>query len=170
EIEGHPISVIQRVESADRIRERHAQQFDASSIQAHLEKEVILWNGKKVWFELSNSLIETPGQPTLMLSIFRDITERKRLQAQLFQSQKMETVGKLAGGVAHEFNSILTAIIGQSELLLGDLFPGNPLRKNATEIRKAAVRAAALTRQLLAYGRKQLLRPEALDLNCIVGR
>ena len=100
--------------------------------------------------------------------IFADITERKRLEAQLFQSQKMETVGKLAGGVAHEFNSILTAIIGQSELLLGDLPAGSPLAKNATEISQAAGRAATLTRQLLAYGRKQFLQPETLDLNQVI--
>jgi PAS domain S-box-containing protein len=99
---------------------------------------------------------------------FRDITDRKRLEAQLFQSQKMETVGKLAGGIAHEFNSILTAIIGQSELLLGNLPAGSPLAKSATEISKAAGRAATLTRQLLAYGRKQFLQPEVLDLNRIV--
>jgi len=87
----------------------------------------------------------------------------------LLQSQKMETVGKLAGGVAHEFNSILTAILGQSDLLLADLPAGSPLSANATEISKAAVRAATLTRQLLAYGRKQLLQPEALDLNRVIG-
>ena len=80
----------------------------------------------------------------------------------------METVGKLAGGVAHEFNSILTAIIGQSELLLGDLPAGSPQSKSATEIIRAAVRAAALTRQLLAYGRKQILQPESLDLNQVM--
>jgi len=99
---------------------------------------------------------------------FRDITGRKQLEAQLVQSQKLETVGKLAGGIAHEFNSILTAIIGQSELLLGELPAGSPLAKNATEITKAASRAAILTRQLLAYGRKQFLQPESLDLNLIV--
>jgi CheY-like chemotaxis protein len=77
-------------------------------------------------------------------------------------------VGKLAGGVAHEFNSILTAIIGQSELLLGDLPPDDPLAKNAREIRQAADRAATLTRQLLAYGRKQILQPEILDLNLVL--
>jgi len=99
---------------------------------------------------------------------FRNITGRKRIEAQLFQSQKMETVGKLAGGVAHEFNSILTTIIGQSELLLGELPPGNPLSNHAAEIRKAAELAAALTRQLLAYGRKQILQPEILDLNAIL--
>jgi PAS domain S-box-containing protein len=108
------------------------------------------------------------GKITNFVAIQRDITERKRLEAQLFQSQKMETVGKLAGGFAHEFNSILTAIIGQSELLLGDLPAGSSLAKNATEISKAAHRAAALTRQLLAYGRKQILQPEILDLNRVL--
>lgn len=99
---------------------------------------------------------------------FRDVTESKRLEAQFVQSQKLETVGKLAGGVAHEFNSIMTAIIGQSELLLGGLAPGDPLARSAAEIYRAAERAATLTRQLLAYGRKQILRPELLDLNTIL--
>ena len=94
--------------------------------------------------------------------------ERKRVDEHLIQSQKMETVGKLAGGVAHEFNSIMTAIIGQSELLLEDLEEGSPFRKNAQAIRQAADRAAALTRQLLAYGRKQILQPAILDLNSLV--
>jgi PAS domain S-box-containing protein len=94
--------------------------------------------------------------------------QRRQLEDQLFQSQKMETVGKLAGGVAHEFNSILTAIIGQSELLLGDLPAGSPLADSAAEISKAAGRAATLTRQLLAYGRKQILQPEILDLNAVL--
>jgi two-component system, cell cycle sensor histidine kinase and response regulator CckA len=108
------------------------------------------------------------GTITHFLAMQRDITVRKRLEAKLVQSQKMETVGKLAGGVAHEFNSIMTAIIGQSELLLDDLSTGSPLTKNATEIRKAAVRAATLTRQLLAYGRKQFLKPEIIDLNRLI--
>lgn len=96
---------------------------------------------------------------------FRDVTMQKRMQAQLIESQKMEMVGKLAGGVAHEFNSILTAIIGQSELLREDLPEDSPLVRNVREIRGAADRAAMLTRQLLAYGRKQILQPEVLNLN-----
>jgi PAS domain S-box-containing protein len=108
------------------------------------------------------------GQITHFVAIQHDITERKKLEGQLVQSQKMETVGKLAGGIAHEFNSILTAIIGQSELLLNDLPAGSPLAKNTTEITKAATRAAVLTRQLLAYGRKQFLQPENLDLNRVI--
>ncbi len=108
------------------------------------------------------------GKILSVLGIGRDITERKRFEARLFQAQKMETVGKLAGGVAHEFNSILTAIIGQSELILGDLPSGHPLTQNADGIRQAAGRAATLTRQLLAYGRKTFLRPEALELNQVL--
>ena len=109
-------------------------------------------------------ILDKDGVIVEWMGVHTDITGRKRLETQLFQSQKLETVGKLAGGIAHEFNSILTAIIGQSELLINDLPGGSRLVKNATEINKAAERAAALTRQLLAYGRKQILRPEALDL------
>ena len=108
------------------------------------------------------------GAITHYVSIKRDITERRRFEERLFQSQKMETVGKLAGGVAHEFNSIMTAILGQSELMLFDLPEGNPLRKSASEIHHAADRAAILTRQLLAYGRKQMLQPDVLDLNTVL--
>jgi len=111
---------------------------------------------------------DAAGNVVRLTGIATDITEHKQLEAQLFQSQKMETVGRLAGGVAHEFNSILTAIIGQSELLIEDLPPENPLSKNATEISRAADRAARLTRQLLAYGRKQFLQPKKLNLNDVI--
>lgn len=108
------------------------------------------------------------GQPLYFIAQIQDITERKRIEAQLFQSQKMETVAKLAGGIAHEFNSIMGAIIGQSELLLTALPSKSPFSKSADEIRHAAGRAATLTRQLLAYGRKQILQPEALNLNDVI--
>jgi len=125
--------------------------------------------GSPRWWEVVvTPMLNAAGIPEKLLSVSRDITERKRIEAQLFQSQKMETVGKLAGGIAHEFNSILTTIIGHSELMIEDLPAGNPLVNNATEISKAATRAATLTRQLLAYGRGQFLRPEALDLNQII--
>ena len=97
-----------------------------------------------------------------------DISERKRLDSQLRQAQKMEAVGQLAGGVAHDFNNILMVIRGYSELLLKNLDLSDPARHHAKEIQQAAGRAASLTQQLLAFSRKQVLQPKVLDLNTIV--
>lgn len=104
----------------------------------------------------------------LLGSQFGQFVQNRQLEGQLFQSQRLETVGKLAGGIAHEFNSILTAIIGQSDMILSELPTGDPLVTNAVEIHRAADRAASLTGQLLAFGRKQVLRPDVLDLNQVV--
>jgi two-component system cell cycle sensor histidine kinase/response regulator CckA len=98
----------------------------------------------------------------------RDVTEQRHLEDQFRQAQKMEAVGQLAGGIAHDFNNLLTAILGNTQLLLRDLPPGDASRGDVEEIRKASERAAALTRQLLAYSRRQLLQPEVLDLNVVV--
>ena len=126
-------------------------------------------DGRVMWVSSTKMpLRDKTGKVVGIMGISRDITERKRLEEHLIQSQKMETVGKLAGGIAHEFNSILTAIIGQAELLREDLPAGSPLTENATAISQSADRAAILTRQLLAYGRKQFLRPEPLNLNQVI--
>jgi PAS domain S-box-containing protein len=108
------------------------------------------------------------GVITHFVSIQRDITERKRLEQQLIQSQKLETVGRLAGGVAHEFNNIVTAIIGHADMMLIDIPEDAPLATNAKVIRQAAQRCAGLTRQLLAYGRRQFLRPQNVNLNEVI--
>ena len=100
--------------------------------------------------------------------LLSEITERKSLEAQLMQSQKMEAVGRLAGGVAHDFNNLLTVIAGFGELLSEGLDHNSPLHEYSEEIKKAAERAAHLTRQLLAFGRRQILQPQVLDLNTVV--
>jgi len=142
-----------------------------SSGKGHRVKDEVFWRKDGTSFPVEYTSTPVSGEDDQLAGtvvVFSDVSERKRIEARLLQSQKMETVGKLAGGVAHEFNSILTAIIGQTELLLNDLPAGNPLAKSATEIRLAADRAAGLTRQLLAYGRKQILQPEILDLNLVL--
>jgi two-component system cell cycle sensor histidine kinase/response regulator CckA len=108
------------------------------------------------------------GRLVGVLGIARDITDRLSLEQQLRQAQKMEAVGRLAAGVAHDFNNILTAITGYAQLLLEDLGPKDPHRADVDEIRKAADRAAGLTRQLLAFSRQQVLQPTVLDLNTLL--
>lgn len=97
-----------------------------------------------------------------------DESQKKQLEEQLRQAQKMEAVGRLAGGVAHDFNNLLTIIKGHGDLMLEKLQPNDPLQRNATQIEKAANRAASLTRQLLAFSRMQVLEPKVLDLNTLV--
>ncbi len=108
------------------------------------------------------------GRTTGSIAILADITERKLLEAQLLQAQKMESIGRLAGGVAHDFNNLLTAISGYSELLLLDAAMDDPRRADLEEIRSAASRAKALTGQLLAFSRRQIMTLEVLDLNEVV--
>jgi PAS domain S-box-containing protein len=116
----------------------------------------LLWNAAAV-----------PGQ-SLIYAIARDITEQKRLEEQYRQSQKMEAVGRLAGGIAHDFNNLLTVILGYSEIAARNLNDADPLSDMIEEIKKAAERAELLTRQLLAFSRKQILQPNRLDINALL--
>jgi two-component system cell cycle sensor histidine kinase/response regulator CckA len=115
---------------------------------------------------VSNRL-EDPAVRALVLN-YREVTERRRLEEQLRQAQKMEAVGQLAGGVAHDFNNVLSAIFGYAELLTEELPAGSAARQDVDEIRKAATRAASLTRQLLAFSRQQVLEPVVLNVNDVV--
>ncbi len=113
-------------------------------------------------------LRDVDGKVMHVVAIQRDVTEQRRLEDQLRQSQKMEAVGRLAGGVAHDFNNLLTAIIGYDQLLLMRLGPDHPEREAVEQIDKAAKRAASLTSQLLAFSRRQVLQPRVIDLNEVV--
>jgi PAS domain S-box-containing protein len=116
----------------------------------------------------SEPLRGADGKVVGTISMALDVTDRRQLEAQLRQSQKMEAVGRLAGGIAHDFNNLLMVIQGYTELLITRLSPEEPLRKHAEQIHEATDRAAGLTRQLLAFSRKQLLAPKVLDLREIV--
>jgi len=125
--------------------------------------------GDTRWFQTIKVPLRSPAEGTAtLLGVATEITERKRLEEQLLQSQKMEAVGQLAGGVAHDFNNILTAIVGYTDLLAAELASNVRQLEDLEEIRKAARRAAALTRQLLAFSRKQVLEPRIIDVNSVV--
>ena len=121
------------------------------------------WNAATI-----SPIRDAEGRVTHFLAIQQDITEQRRLEDQFRQAQKMEAVGRLAGGVAHDFNNLLTVISSYSELLLQDLSAQDPRREDLEEIRKAAGGAATLTRQLLAFSRRQVLEPTVLNLNVVV--
>ena len=118
-------------------------------------------DGSSLEVEVSMSRLED-GR---VQAIVRDVAERKRLEVQLRQSQKLEAVGRLAGGVAHDFNNLLTVILGHSDLTLAAMEPGDRRRRDIEDIREAGARAAVLTNQLLAFSRKQVLQPKVLNVN-----
>jgi signal transduction histidine kinase len=117
-----------------------------------------------IWFSVS---VYSPARG-FFVAVFDNVTDSRRMEEQLRQSQKMEAVGRLAGGIAHDFNNLLTVINGYGELLLRRIGEDSPVRKEVEQIRQAGERAALLTRQLLAFSRRQVLQPKVIDLNAVV--
>src|ERR1039458_6262772 len=131
-----------------------------------LEKRFIRKDGQVIWGRLSMSLArETQGHAVFAIGMVEDITERRQMEAQFVEAQKMEVIGRLAGGVAHDFNNIIGIIIGYSDLMLEQTSLDHEFKSKLETIRAAAERAAGLTRQLLIFSRKQTVQPVVLDLN-----
>ena len=168
QLDGKLFSVIYSTDiNSEKMLADYRQNFRAGLLESQTEREHYLHDGRKVTFEITDSYVKTGGQPRLLLSLFRDVTRHKRLEEQYRQSQKMEAIGQLAGGVAHDFNNILTIILGHATLLT--LSPLDARAKaSASQIKQASERAAGLTRQLLAFGRKQIVNPRPLDLNKVI--
>ena len=142
---------------------QNQRQFDTAEVELGRK------DGKRIAVRLSGRPVRDKHGVVSCFDVFvEDVTEKQMLEAQLRLSQRLESVGQLAGGVAHDFNNILTVIHGESELLLDRLSQEDPLHCRAYEIKKAAERAASLTHQLLAFSRKQVLEPRMLDLNAVI--
>jgi len=134
-----------------------------------IEHRVVRPDGSELWvYERADVVRDASGKAIRLEGIVQDITERRRLEEQFLQAQKMEAIGRLAGGVAHDFNNLLTAILGYTDLLLQQVGPGDAMREDLEQIQRAGDRAAALTRQLLAFSRRQMLEPKVIDVNVTV--
>ena len=164
---GHPFGHLLLPEDArDAIVQR--------GVGHRLETYALRRNGERFPIELSLSQLDT-SNGLLYTAWIRDLSDRRaaeealrQSEVQLRQAQKMEAVGRLAGGVAHDFNNVLTAIFGYADLLLDGFDAEDPRRADVEEIKRAANRAAALTRQLLAFSRKQVMQPKRVNLNEII--
>jgi len=159
----HPEDVATELAERERLLRGETRTFD-------LETRWIRPGGRPLWMYVNTSVVQdAQGRPRYLLMYLKDITERKSLEDQLRLAQKMEAVGQLAGGIAHDFNNLLTAILGSTELLLASTDPDDVRRDDVQEIGRAAHRASALVRQLLAFSRKQVMQPRLVNLNTIVG-
>jgi two-component system, cell cycle sensor histidine kinase and response regulator CckA len=168
ELIGMKFDQLYTADSVSRAKEMRRRKLEGEMRATTYEMEMVAKDGGSVPIEVSTRLIVEGGKPVGTQSIGRDLSERKLLEEELRQAQKMEAVGQFAGGIAHDFNNLLSVISGYTEILLRRLGREGEESKEIVEINKAAERAARLTRQLLAYSRKQLLEPRVLDLNDLV--
>ena len=166
---GSSIGVLLHPEDVELERRERERLLRDPGRSVDFEARWVTPGGAVRWMYLNASMVlDTDGRPHYLLVYLRDITERKSLESQLVQAQKMEAVAQLAGGIAHDFNNLLTAILGSTELLLSETGVADPRREDIQEIGRAAHRASGLVRQLLAYSRKQVMQPRLVNLNTIV--
>jgi PAS domain S-box-containing protein len=167
EVLGRPIANLYRFGVAEARVIMH--RLHAEGRIRNYETAIRAKDGRWVDVSASISLLRDAGGAIVgTLGIMQDISERKKLEQNLRQAQKMEAVGRLAGGIAHDFNNLLTVITGRSALLLQRLSLGDPVRRDIELFQRTGERAAGLTRQLLAFSRRQMLQPRVLDLNAVV--
>jgi len=150
-------------------REEFKRLIEEQGAVRNFECQMYRKNGSKIWLSANARCVMQEGAVVRYDGTFEDVTERKSLEDQLRQAQKMEAVGRLAGGVAHDFNNAIGVIVGYSSLLKERLASDSASLRYADEVGKAGHRAAALTRQLLAFSRKQIIQPVVLNLNSVVG-
>jgi two-component system, cell cycle sensor histidine kinase and response regulator CckA len=166
ELLGRPLLDVVPPEWHAELTEAREAKYGGSDAATVYEHELLARDGQRIPVEVSSRVITQDGTPVGIQAICRDITERRTLEEQLRQAQRLEAIGRLAGGIAHDFNNLLTVISGYAEALLEDR-PGEG-GSELREIAAAADRATALTRQLLAFSRRQVLRPRALSLNSVI--
>jgi len=150
------------------LRDQHNRRMGGENVPDHYEYEGLRPDGTRIWIEALVTDVVENGRIVGTQSALRDVTQRKRIEAQYLQAQKMESIGRLAGVVAHDFNNLLQVINGYSDLLLSERLNDNEYQARLKEIRAAGERATELTRNLLVFSRKQAAQPKPLDLNCVV--
>ncbi|MGC1789599.1 MAG: GAF domain-containing protein, partial [Terriglobales bacterium] len=166
-----PLNWLNHIHSEDReIALAAEERFQRNQDLFQAEYRMFARDGRVLWFRDEGVMLQasTGDHQLLMQGVLYDITEHKRLEEQLRHSQKLEAVGQLAGGVAHDFNNLLMVIQAHNERLRGRLAASDPAHKDAIEIEGAVTRATALTQQLLAFSRRQVLQLKALDLNAVL--
>jgi two-component system, cell cycle sensor histidine kinase and response regulator CckA len=166
ELLGQPLLDFVHEASRSSVTEYLAIRERSSAYQ--VEARLVRADGKDLWVLLDSAPILEDRSDAGRLVMAMDISQRKRLEEQLRQALKMEAVGNLAGGIAHDFNNLLSVILGYAEMVMTELKPGDPIRADLEEIHRASERARDLTKQLLAFSRRQVLEPRTLDLNQVL--
>ncbi|HEY7635009.1 MAG TPA: response regulator [Gemmatimonadales bacterium] len=167
QLDGHQLAEFVHESSREQYDEIIARVLRGETV-AGVELDLVATTGVTITVEGNLSCTFKDGEPALLRAIYRDVTERKRVEEQLRRAERMQAAGRLAGGMAHEVNNMMTGVIGFSEFLLRSFSPDDPRRAEVEEIIKAGSRAADVTRQLLAFTRQQFRRPELLQVNDVI--